>query len=514
MRKLLIILLFVPFFCSSQITITNIACGEYLTSYLTSEGKVYATSLNGSTYEMTYMGRTNVASMYGGQYATIVLDNSGTVAILNSNAGTTGIPTFTEIPVDTLGAAFNANTQVYALWQGYMTLRNNRVYYWGIGDPLGQNATISTTKPRALTAIPGGRIITKMAPYAGQSFPGGELAVLCSDGTVWLYSPGFTTPVQQLVTNAIDVTAMGVGVIVIETLNAGVYNLLAYGYLASYIGLTDLLGTPTSVKTSFTDIGMAFPLKKMVCSYNTLHIIDANDNHYTIGDNPVGECGSSGEYSPWRTQSPDPWNYNVIIKQTPFQNTPVQIPGKWSNIFSSVSYTFYCYGKDMSNGIYCWGRNKAQSLPVPISGISYTYSSAIQASYSAASVFPGPMKVDVLNTVWVTLNTFNLSSAKPPIACPGIDQNLTDSIATTLYGSGSSQQEGTITDYLWEVVSGSGEITNPTYVNTRVTGLSGTSVFKLTVTGRNGVQVSRNITVATTATNPVYLRTKNRYYSN
>ncbi|RYG51069.1 MAG: T9SS type A sorting domain-containing protein, partial [Chitinophagaceae bacterium] len=68
---------------------------------------------------------------------------------------------------------------------------------------------------------------------------------------------------------------------------------------------------------------------------------------------------------------------------------------------------------------------------------------------------------------------------------------------STLYGSGSSQQDGSISSYAWKKISGpSVSIASPTSQNTEISGLStGTYIFQLTVTSNKGATATSQVTV-------------------
>jgi hypothetical protein len=85
---------------------------------------------------------------------------------------------------------------------------------------------------------------------------------------------------------------------------------------------------------------------------------------------------------------------------------------------------------------------------------------------------------------------------EPPVALAGPDQSITlPTNSVTLSGSGSD--DGAIASYEWSKISGDGgTITNPSQSNTTVTDLlSGTYVFRLTVTDDGGLSASDEITI-------------------
>lgn len=122
----------------------------------------------------------------------------------------------------------------------------------------------------------------------------------------------------------------------------------------------------------------------------------------------------------------------------------------------------------------------------------------------ALTVNETPQFVQVLN-----------SDIAPPVADAGANQNIT-SFSTTLDGSGSTQSGGTITGYLWEIISGTGAtLVTPTSVETLITGMSaanGPYTIRLTVTNNEGGTDSDDVTVTTTFLNTSSFKTKYRFF--
>lgn len=107
-----------------------------------------------------------------------------------------------------------------------------------------------------------------------------------------------------------------------------------------------------------------------------------------------------------------------------------------------------------------------------------------------------------------------------PVANAGADQGIVlPTTSVTVNGSGSSDPDGTITDYLWTKVSGPAgySITNPTSASTTITGLGlGIYVFRLQVTDNDGASDTDDMTVtvssvpSTTRAFPNIIRALNR----
>jgi predicted esterase len=90
-----------------------------------------------------------------------------------------------------------------------------------------------------------------------------------------------------------------------------------------------------------------------------------------------------------------------------------------------------------------------------------------------------------------------------PVANAGNAQTITlPNNSVNLSGSGSYDQDGTITQFTWSQVSGpsTGSIVNPNVSNTSVGGLiAGSYVFKLTIKDNAGASASANVTITVNA---------------
>ena len=365
-----------------------------------------------------------------------------------------------------------------------VTLAGN-VWYWGSGDILNINGGATIPAPRQLVQ-PAGKAMVKLVPVSATAF--GNLTFvwgLASDGTVWQWDRTHSTPFQVTFAGNVaqDITMVGPNAFVIKTAT----DLLTWGSMPQYAGGVSkwVVSGIQSVKSVWQAAGCVFPIKEVVGNYNSLHIIDANDNLWACGSNVQGELGNGVEYPNWVALA---WQWNWANGM--LMTMPVQIPGKFKNINTGNTIAFYLYAQDMGGNWYSWGRNKSLNL-----GNGLTLSINAYATYPQALNVPAPVLVTPLTQTWSVV-TFNPLGLQLPLANPGINQYI-NSATTTLYGQGSSQQNGLITAYQWTKVSGpAATITAPTTKNTGVTGLSnGTYVFQLTVTNGWGVKASRNVTV-------------------
>ncbi|RYZ49292.1 MAG: hypothetical protein EOP49_16605, partial [Sphingobacteriales bacterium] len=465
------------FTCSEFATaqkIIKVGAGEYFTSYLTNTGRLHAAVWTSTVPTMRDYGISNVVDVQGAQYTNIALTASGNVYIVGTANSVN--PFANLVATDNQGQPFTGNTKVYGLFQSYLSIRNGSVWYWGIGDPLNFNNGQSINAPINLPQ-PAGKTMVKLVPASATSF--GSLTWvwgLASDGTVWQWDRSNHTPIQVNFPGGVaqDIAIVGPMAFVVKTAN----DLFSWGYDPRYAGgLSSWQQSGVqSIKAAWQAAGCVFPIKELVGNYNTLHIIDANDNMFASGSNPQGNIGNGVQFSPWRTAG---WQWDWGNGQ--MMTAPVQIPGKFRNIQTSNTITFYLYVQDMGNDWYSWGRNKAMSL-----GNGQTLAMNDYAAYPEALNVPAPTLVKPLSQTWQIV-PFSPSVVPAPLANAGVNQYI-NTTTTTLYGSGSSQQDGTISSYAWKKISG-GAVTlaSPTSQNTAISGLAtGTYEFQLTVTNSKG----------------------------
>ena len=110
------------------------------------------------------------------------------------------------------------------------------------------------------------------------------------------------------------------------------------------------------------------------------------------------------------------------------------------------------------------------------------------------------------DTMQVTVNPAVIVPNIAPTAHAGIDQTITLPVnSVTLAGSGTDP-DGTITNYLWTIISGpvNGTITNAASATTTITGLTeGIYLFQLTVTDNDGATGTETMQVTVNAAIPV-----------
>jgi len=100
-----------------------------------------------------------------------------------------------------------------------------------------------------------------------------------------------------------------------------------------------------------------------------------------------------------------------------------------------------------------------------------------------------------------------------PVVDAGKDQAFVLPLNSATLSGVASDPDGVITNVIWEVVSGTGQIANPNQLTTKVSGLSkGTNVFRLSVTDNQGAaskpdEVSITLTDAPLPPTPGYVET-------
>lgn len=470
-------------------SIVNVGAGEYCTSYVTKSGRVYITKWDGKNYRPADVGLNDIVDVDGAQYTNVVMNKRGEVFIIGLDRSRVKIFIDT-VSRDASGALFNGNSKVYGWYQTYLSIRNGNIWYWGVDIiDRNRNGSVSDMIARPLKLNqPAGKTIVKLVVLTLTQH---TLMAMASDGSVWTYTSASADPVRiSLPSPARDIAGVGAAAFVVETKN----DLLAWGILANYLGLGYNTLKPTSILAKWKAAGCVFPSKQLVGNYNTLHIVDANNNLFGAGDNVMGEIGNGDEWPSWR-------NYKTFNKVTPFSwswshaerlvSNPVKIPGKVKNIRTSNTITFYLYLQDMANNWYSWGRNKSRCL-----GNGITLAPNDEAKYPNFRDVTAPNLVTPLKQEWTVLPPFDPNASQPPQANAGINQYISAN-STTLYGQGSSQQEGSIISYSWTKISGPEcSIVNPRSKNTTVKDLkNGIYVFRLMIENSKKISASADVRI-------------------
>lgn len=473
-------------------TIAEIGCGEYQTVYRMTDNTIWLEAFIGNyTFRQVMIGEP-IVSLQGAQYECMALGASGKVytGIRKANDGSVA---FVTVPTDAYGNVFNYNQKIGGFWQTYLTLGRDSLHYWGPGNALtygslGLNGGANIPAPVTL-GQPAGRKIVDFVVYEFATAGMHVIGAVCDDGTLWFWDYGSATPTQQAgiadAKSIFGITRACYGYVT----TGG--DIKVWGPFTSLAGFTDfsITNTPTSIKASLIAAGAVFPLKKIISSYNTLHVIDANNHMFARGDNPQGEIGNGIQWPNWASYTfngdPAPYAWSFLRGQllTPW----VQIPGEWSDVWGGWNIAFFFFGRDMFGNIYFWGRCKQDA-----GGTGQRAGN--DDAYADWGCIPAPQRVNPSDVPHASDFTFDPTMTWFPRANAGIDRLISNS-TDSLYGSGSNQPEGTISAYAWSKISGNGSIASPTSMNSQVAGLSGTSLFKLTVTGTGGAQATDTVMV-------------------
>lgn len=493
-----ILSLFIALFTYGQDTV---AIGEYQWGII-KDGEVWTPVGGDGGYTITKTSLTKIKQGDGAQYTTIWLDSTGRVFILNGNS-----TTVTERSLTTANDTLRPD-KVYGYWRAYFALKDGEIWYLApLEDELLQNGGDTTTKWMKLTQPSGGKTITKIVSGATTGFSITSVMALCSDSTVFEYSRASTTPTQLTWTggnsNAIDIAVVGAVARLIITPT----EVHTKGFYASIVGGTNGGG-------SFEDVSDFFaapvrPWRKIVTTYNSVHIIDANWDMWAGGNNMQGILGTGDQHPSWRTYwyggNPSPYLWSWANGERHTAMTKIQ-GAKVTDIVAHNTVVSYVWTRDAAGNWYTHGRNKAQALA---NGLSLTI--ADQAAHSEWLNIPAPRNVYPLAlSPYSPISSVDTAANRLPIANAGINQYI-DTTATTLYGNGSHQQQPTTSTtvtmtYAWTQISGAAcTITSPTSQSTTVTGLTdGDYVFRNTVTSSHGSDYDEVLVQVSGSTPPVF----------
>lgn len=506
---LLIIALIVADYCTAQrpypfpdtltSPIVDVGTAEYQIVYLYKNGTVKVASQKNYTPQMYTYPITSIKGVSGGQYRCAAWDTSGNVFILSSPAGYT--PIVEQVMTDEHSNTFDDNRQVECMYSAYVSIRGNdsTLWYWGLYDPMNYNAGGNITNPIALTMPTGNRKAKKIRCVTDVVYSSiyTRLYVLCTDGTMWVYSKGNATPSQITGMDSIidfEVTSFYSSLAVSST-----NKIYAWGlYNSQYSGATIHSATPADITSQWTAAGLVFPIRGLSGNDHAMHVIDNNNNVFVSGKNTMGMLGNGNEYTPMRTLSPLPFQVDITERSSLMLESPQQLMGvKARKISSGANIVFYKHLQDLAGNWYSIGRNKAHSLGnrislkpyggIPTDGDYATYPNAMDwVAFKA-------IRPDTLTSWGYT--SFSINDSLPPFVSSGVNQYITTD-TTTLYGR-AFQQEHRIENVSWQKVSGgTTTIVNPTSATTQIQGMqTGEYIFRFTATNSYGQVVSNDISI-------------------
>lgn len=201
-----------------------VGLGEYVTVYLKSDGTVWVGSQATWPPVMRSYGLRDIVGVGGGQYHAVAWDADGAVWTLDNQANAT------RVPSDADGDVFDGNDDVKPIYSANVSLRDGRLFYWGVGDPLNQAGGADVVHPVRLTPPPGDRRIVEIDVGSATTF--GSLTFLwgrAEDGSVWQWDRSHTTPTQVNLggKRAAEITLVGCSAFVVRTTDDRLY---AWGY--------------------------------------------------------------------------------------------------------------------------------------------------------------------------------------------------------------------------------------------------------------------------------------------
>lgn len=419
--------------------IIKVGSGEYWNVFLEDTGLVYGYIWNGKTWPYTqYQGVKDIIDVQGGQYSCIALDKNGASWELFQNGANKKIELQGELI-----------SSVQMLNQAKLLISDRgNVYYLAEDatkdkDALNLGKSWISITPKMLL---GGYSIKKIA--VAENLYG--VLLLSNAGSVYTLAP-VTASISQIVADATDIAMIRGAYIIVEK-----DDILAGGRTnMNYITAPDkssVQANRVSIKKYWPDV--KFPIKQIAGSWNTLHIIDANDDMYGAGENIQGEVGIGKGCPDWKnykgadgkTLQPFQWNWS------PGQmiQSPVKLDGKWKQICKSGSMAFQNYAQDINGQWYSWGRDKGRSLA---NGVCFP-DNDLAAKYPNHSDlwYPMPVNPEKISD-WKLITSFNPQTEPnnaswtpipPPPPPPVPDKKLLGTVGIgewnwKLYNDGSAE---------------------------------------------------------------------------
>ena len=350
-------------------------------------------------YTITDAGLSNIVDGASGQYTGTFIDNLGVPYVV-------GFRQLNGQFVTRIN--FSRAQKVYGIFQAFILLRDGNVFYGG-ADYLNLNGGNYITTPIQLSST---KKIIDISCGLSTSLSGLQISGIASDSTVWRWTSRTPSQVTFTGNKALKIAHVGPHMFVVETAT----DLLTWGSNPKYLGLPWGTTTPTSIKKQYTDAGCVFPLKQLVGSYTALDVIDANNNKFGQGEAAQGELGIGIGYD-WKT-APVPYNWSWDLMM---YKGVTQMPGKWKNLCSGNSMTFYRYAQNINDDWFSWGRGKSRVL-----GNGVTLSISLENIYPNGLQINVPSYVTPISQSWRVINMFDVNN--PPVLIPVIFPKIIISI--------------------------------------------------------------------------------------
>lgn len=336
----------VTFKLINKMSIVKVGCGEYRTVYLHDDGTVGATLWNGKYSYLKYDVK-DIVDVAGGQYTCLGWDKNGVAYEFGQNSQ--GGPQATKITIPgkvVYGAMFYQTT--------LLVDEIGDLYYYA-KTPAQDNDALrlgATSLPKLILT---GYNISKIVN--GENYLG--LLMMTKIGEAYVWMPGNLVPTKVISSGVKDVEMIGRGVYIA---NMG-DKFKVWGPRCNYFGYSPNITQPFDETATL----LKWPLKKMSGNWNTLHVIDSNNDMWAIGDNIMGEIGNGNGCANWKDykgadgKTPQPFSWNWLPGQM-LLTLPVKLDGKWNDVLSSGNMAFYKYAINTKGQLYSWGRNKNRAL--------------------------------------------------------------------------------------------------------------------------------------------------------
>lgn len=394
-----------------QSPIVSVGTGEYLTVYLHKDGTAWYTQFQSDVTKPPFYKQVpggGYVEVDGGQYHCSLRDTAGnTYTIVNNDSyRKTALP---------------KAKRVYGFYQSTVVISGGKLFIEGADNIMGFT---SFNHPAGIT-------FTDLVVSSSTTF--GTLTkihALASDGTVWVYTRGYPTAVKMNLTGVIKIASVGMMANVAVTAT-DMFVWTNYFY-STYAGGGWDVKTPTSVKAAWSNAGAKWPYKEIKGNYNTLHIIDAEDNLFGSGTNIAGEVGNGIMYD-WTPTYKGTWANGLLVA------SPTKIAGKWKNLCKANSVSFYVWAQNLDGYWHSWGRNKRQTLGNGITLPAYNVGSWIgEGDLPDLLNVPSPKYVEPSTAKWVVVRFDGINvpkaidNAYPVILPPTVLKSYHDSVVNTL----------------------------------------------------------------------------------
>ena len=186
--------------------------------------------------------------------------------------------------------------------------------------------------------------------------------------------------------------------------------------------------------------------------------------------------------------------------------TDTNLGWRWPNIPNADHYRFDLTNDGGDNELSGTIAQDHRNVGVPVGETSNDFDNALPSTTYTLTLFAVPPSGSTLYTESAGgVSSYTTTAANnPPIADAGPDQNVDAGELVTLDGSGSSDSDGTIISYGWEVLAGNpGPLSNANTAMPSFTAPSTsqpqTITFRLRVTDNNDAYVTDNVDITVAA---------------